>query len=113
MKKKAEFWASHVKAASLVPTPASEYAKQHGLAVKSLYYWRRKLEALSNISQRAGNTAKPIPSGKFVALQVITARPVNCALAWPSGLRFEMSTLPSPEWLADLAREAQATGGAR
>jgi len=113
MKMKAEFWAAHVKAAKLVAMPASEYAKQHGLAVKSLYYWRHKLEALSNISPCADNVTKPMLSGKFVALQVITPRPVNYALAWPSGLRFEMSALPSPGWLADLERTAQAMRGTR
>lgn len=112
MKKKAEFWAAHVKAARLVAAPASEYAKQQGLAVKSLYYWRRKLGASNNLSRRAGNEAKPMLPGKFVALQVATSRPVNYALAWPSGLRFEMSVLPSPEWLADLGRAAQAARGA-
>ena len=107
MKKKAEFWLAHVKAASLGAIPVSEYAKQHGLAVKSLYYWRRKLGVPNYLSQRADNPAKPMPSGKFVALQVTTPRPVNYALAWPSGLRLEMSSLPSTEWLADLAREVQ------
>jgi len=87
--------------------PVSEYAKRHGLAVKSLYYWRWKLGAPSNLSRRADNLAKPMPGGKFVALQVTTPRPVNYALAWPSGLRLEMSSLPSTEWLADLAREVQ------
>ena len=107
MTKRADYWEAHVKAASLVAMPVSEYAKRHGLAVKSLYYWRRKLRALSNLSQRVDNQAKPMPSGKFVALQLTTLRPVNYALAWPSGLRLEMSSLPSTEWLADLARELQ------
>jgi len=107
MTKRAEYWEAHVKAVSLVAMPLSEYAKRHGLAVKSLYYWRRKLGVPSYLSQRADNPAKPMPSGKFVALQVTTPRPVNYALAWPSGLRLEMSSLPSTEWLVDLAREVQ------
>lgn len=95
----AEFWATHVAAAKLEVIPASEYAKQHGLAVKSLYYWRRKL--------KKSNMADVVPQvGKFVALRIAPggSRPNNCTLVLPSGLRLEMSALPQPEWLAALVR---------
>ncbi|PIX05438.1 MAG: IS66 family insertion sequence hypothetical protein, partial [Gallionellales bacterium CG_4_8_14_3_um_filter_54_18] len=45
---KVGFWAAHVEAVRLAGVSASEYAKQHGLAVKSLYYWRHKLAVTSN-----------------------------------------------------------------
>jgi transposase-like protein len=76
----AEFWMAHVAANQLEAVPASEYARRHGLAVKSLYYWRRKLLRIA-------------PGG---------FRPTSCTLALPSGLRLEMSALPQPEWLAAL-----------
>lgn len=100
-----EFWAAHVAAAKLEATPASEYARRHGLAVKSLYYWRRKLA-------REDKTGASATASKFVALRIApdTARQNSCTLELPSGLRLEMNALPQPEWLAALAR---AVMGAR
>lgn len=94
-----EFWAAHVAAAEQEGISASEYARRHGLAVKSLQYWRRKLNTLNK-------TERPLQAGKFVALHIApgAARQNNCALELPSGLRLEMSAIPSPEWLAALAR---------
>lgn len=57
-----EFWSTHVAAAKLEEIPASEYARRHGLAVKSLYYWRRKLK-------QSGMADAPQAAGKFVALR--------------------------------------------
>ena len=42
MKMGTEFWAAHVAAIQRELIPASEYARQHGIAVTSLYYWRRE-----------------------------------------------------------------------
>ena len=90
-----EFWARHVAAAGREGIPASEYAKRHGLAVKSLYYWRRKL-------QSAVEVEVPAQSSKFVSLHLApgSVHQSHCALELPSGLRLEMSALPQPEWLA-------------
>lgn len=95
----AEFWKAHVAAAKLEAIPASEYARRHGLAVKSLYYWRRKLT-------QSDTADAPQPSSKFVALRIApgAAQQSNCTLALPSCLRLEMSALPAPEWLAALVR---------
>ena len=63
MKMGTEFWAAHVAAIQRELIPASEYARQHGLAVKSLYYWRRKLK-------KSDTTDIPLPNSKFVALRI-------------------------------------------
>ena len=105
MKMGMEFWAAHVEAVKFEAIPASEYARRHGLAVKSLYYWRRKLKALSK-----ANT--PVPSSKFVALRIAPgeARQNNVTLELSSGgLCLEMSLLPQPEWLAALVRAVPGT----
>jgi hypothetical protein len=107
MIQKTEFWAAHVKAAGLVAVPASEYAKQHELAVKSLYYWRRKLEGAKPVHQTGIKSIPSVSGNKFVALQVATPRQTHCTLSLPSGLRLEMSVLPSPEWLAILIQSVQ------
>ena len=118
MIQKTEFWATHVAALKLEATSASQYAKQHNLAVKSLYYWRRKLAAAKSVHQAAAKQVqhtklahqtetKPItslPGNKFVALQVAIPRQTYCTLNLPSGLRREISALPPPEWLATFDR---------
>lgn len=95
----AEYWEKHVAASQRESIPATEYARRHGLAVKSLYYWRRKLKEINRSNA-------PLPAGKFVALRIApgAARQGNCTLELPSGLRLEMSALPQPEWLAALVR---------
>ncbi len=82
----AEFWMAHVASSQLETIPASEYAKRNGLAVKSLYYWRRKL----NKSDKAD---APPQVSKFVALRIAPggSRTNNCTLVLPSGLRLEMN----------------------
>lgn len=98
MQMRAEFWAGHVAASQQESIPAAEYARRHGLAVKSLYYWRKKLKEV------IPSDAPPLAS-KFVALRIAPgiSRPIGCTLAISSGLRLEMSALPPPEWLAALA----------
>ena len=43
----AEFWESHVAAATLETISASEYARRHNISVAALYYWQRKLKSAS------------------------------------------------------------------
>lgn len=105
-----EFWVSHVEACRRGGTAASVYARQHGLTLASLYYWRRKLKLAAAIGDSSdGNLAS-----KFVALRVVdeaTSGPNGpCSLVLRSGLRLELAALPSPTWL--LAFE-QACAGAR
>ena len=108
MKGDTEFWASHVEACRREDGVASVYAREHGLALASLYYWRRKLALSAEASGGASATAK------FVALRVTTATTATadgaCTLVLGSGLRLEMAALPSPAWLLALD---QAHAGAR
>lgn len=102
---KAAFWMAHVAAMKREAIPASAYARQHGLSVKSLYGWQRKASA---------GASAPIESflrPSFVALRIDepTADLANgsCTLILGSGLRLEMSAVPSPQWLAALGRAAR------
>jgi transposase len=92
-----DFWAAHVAAVRREGVPVTTYAKQHGLSLASLYYWRRKLMAVVEL-------AAPTPVGKFIAVRVANTAPAlgACTLVLPSGLRLEMSGLPAPDWLAAL-----------
>jgi transposase-like protein len=95
MKMGMEFWVAHVAAVKLEGISASAYAGRHGISVAALYYWQRKLKANAEVSE-AGQKSK------FLALRVAEQRQCLCTLVLPSGLRLEMSALPSPEWLAAL-----------
>lgn len=114
MKMGAEFWVDHVAAAKLETISASEYARRHGISVAALYYWQRKLRAATaNMPKEVSKHAKSARASKFVALRVTDTVAVQqqslCTLVLLSGMRLEMSALPSPEWLAALVRAAQAT----
>ena len=92
-----DFGTSHVEACRREGSAASVYARQHGLTLASLYYWRRKLKLAATVND--GDD----PTGKFVALRVVNA--AGSAATGPYilvlrfGLRLELATLPSPAWL--------------
>ena len=105
-----EFWTSHVEACRREGMAASVYARQHGLTLASLYYWRRKLKLAAAVSDGSASGS----ANQFVALRVVDAAagaPTGpCALVLRSGLRLELAALPSPAWLLALD---QAHAGAR
>ena len=105
MKATARFWQQHALAAERSSQSSSAYAKRHGLAVSTLYYWQSKLKA----STLTGEVSSP--AAKFVALRVVDAalspRPHHCTLVLPAGMRLEMTALPAPEWLVALGHAAQ------
>ncbi len=107
MIQKTEFWAAHVAALKLKEISASEYAKQHHLAVKSLYWHKlaaTKPVQYTKLTPQAGTKAVQSVQSKFVALQVAAPRQSHCTLNLPSGI----SALPEPEWLAAFDRAIQS-----
>jgi transposase-like protein len=100
MEKGREFWSAHVAAAKLEAISSSEYARRHEISVSALYYWQRKLKSESPLHEVGQNV-------KFVELKVdhaiSTSRQTACSLTWPSGMRLEISALPSPDWLNAIA----------
>ena len=105
MKSTTQFWQRHARAVERGTSSTSAYAKRHGLAVSTLYYWRAKLKAATPKVEATG------PAAKFVALRVVdgahTPRGNHCTLILPVGIRLEMAALPAPEWLAALGHAAQ------
>jgi hypothetical protein len=99
-----KFWSTHLTAAKHEGGPLSDYAKRHGISVKGLYYWQNKLKATDE-------SVESRQASKFVALRVREAvdepRACGCSLVLPSGMRLDLSELPSPEWLVALDRAAQ------
>jgi transposase-like protein len=97
-----EFWTSHVDALQRESVAVSIYARRHGLALASLYYWRRKLKMAADAGAVGAAT------GKFVALRLVGAAPAvsaaACTLLLGSGLRLEMTALPSPHGWRHLSK---------
>lgn len=121
MKMATHIWEQHVAAARQQNLSTSAYAKKHGLAASTFYYWQRKSQHESQRKSRSATneritTVQPKPakrSSKFVALHVTdtaparmatSQRPTNYTLILTSGMRLEMSALPDPQWLAALGR---------
>lgn len=106
-------WSNHIEAIKTQAISTRAYAKRHGIALSALYYWQRKLKSALPVATKAGPVAVAKPSSKFVVLrinepeQLMPAAPTHCTLVLAGGMRLEIPALPSPQWLADLARCAQ------
>jgi len=99
-----QFWAGHVAAIERERISANAYAKRENISVAAIYYWQRKF--------RAATADVSTPARSFVQLRVAEIGPRSqqaCTLVLASGMRLEMGSLPSPEWLAGLVH---ATSGA-
>ncbi len=105
MKKDMQYWAAHIAAIECEGIFVSAYAKRENLSLASLYYWQRKLSA----AKPATTTTKP--ANGFMKLLVsergVGRRDAACTLELGGGVRLEMAELPSPQWLANLARVAR------
>ncbi len=102
MNKGAAFWQGHVAAIRREGISANAYAKRHGIAVKRLYYWQRK----AAVAVAGATQVSPFVALRIESLARVPA-PTNCTVVLASGVRMEIATLPSPEWLAALDRATQ------
>lgn len=103
MKNDMQVWEAHVAAIEREAISVSAYAEREGVSAAAIYYWRQKLRGPVKSSKPA-----PAPSA-FVQLRVAEPAGVSgggCTLVLSSGMRLEMTSLPSPEWLTSLARAA-------
>ena len=105
MKKARKFWHGHIDAVKREGTSTSAYAKRHGASLKSLYRWQRTLRRVPALPTTAN-----LPAA-FVSLRVaepaVVAPSSGYWLMLGAGMRLEMASLPSPEWLAILMHAAQ------
>jgi|PersoiStandDraft_1058852.scaffolds.fasta_scaffold07787_1 transposase-like protein len=113
MRKTKHDWAGHVAAITAQGISPIAYAKQHGLVQSTLYRWLQKLQATSTSAPGTQPLRASAAPAKFIALRLSepehrvsspSSVPTHCTLTLPSGVRLEMSALPTPQWLADLAR---------
>ena len=105
-----QYWSDHVAAVKAQAITTRAYARQHGLALSTLYYWQHKLKLTAATQANSEQPAATGQRGKFVTLHVKTpdyamrAAATNCTLVLGAGVRLEMLALPDPQWLTALAR---------
>lgn len=113
MKNAQHYWSQHIAAIKLQGITTSDYARQHGLALATLYYWQRKLRSAPAVGAPLEPTAAPRRPSKFIALSVgdhihgMARSGSPCILVLAGGMRLEMSALPDPQWLAAVGRSVQ------
>ena len=105
-------WQFHLDQIEQEGISTKAYAAREGLSLQSLYQWRHELKRRRS-DDPVSLAITPRAPRKFVQMSVVPEeendqQPANCCLVLPSGLRLEMSALPSPRWFAELA---QVLGG--
>ena len=113
MKNAQHYWSKHIAALKSLGVTASAYARQHDLALATLYHWQRKLRPATTARAATAPTQSLRRHSKFLALTVgdpmhnVSRSQTPCTLVLSSGIRLEMSALPDPQWLVALGRSAQ------
>ena len=112
MDKGKEFWRKHVEASGPKGARVAEYAQAHGLKLSTLRWWRSQL-------LRDEVAAVGRPDSRFVAVRVTPSvvpsvtspvAPEAVTVRIGGQVRIELACLPSPQWLAMLARATQERG---
>jgi hypothetical protein len=95
------YWQRHIEGLKREGLSKTDYCKRHGLSVKSLYRWQRKL---SDSGIEESNTADQ--KHPFVAIQLEEVKPLQLSSSYVinvgTHMRIEMPALPSPLWLSEL-----------
>ena len=113
MKNAQQYWSKHIAALKSLGVTTSTYARQHDLALATLYHWQRKLRPATTARATIAPTQPLRRPSKFIALTVgdpvreVVRSGTPCTLVLAGGLRLEMATLPDPQWLAAVGRSAQ------
>jgi len=110
------WWQGHLQRIEKEGIGTKAYALREGLDVKALYESRRNFKRRVNAPLVAGHPTGA--SRKFLELkpyrdasQVAGQSGTRCCLILPSGVRLEISDLPSIGWISALAHELGGPGG--
>jgi len=89
------FWLTHYQACQMASQSLAEYAREHGLAVKSFYYWKRRLRQLKAIEPESQRQS---PQPTFHSVRVRRAQVVEaaCRLHFPNGMSCELIDIDEP-----------------
>ena len=92
------FWHQHIQQAHEQQLPLTEYAQQNGLSASALYAAKGVLKGKGVLSDETA-----VGTVQFTAVRVISDALGGCTVRMP-GLILELSSLPSPSWLAALSQ---------
>ncbi|WP_293653984.1 helix-turn-helix domain-containing protein [Thiolapillus sp.] len=84
------FWLQHYQAWQTSGKNQVAYAREHGLAVKSLYYWKKRLRQIGAID--AGLSSTP-PVFQKLQLAPVAAAGIQCQIQFANGLVCELTGL--------------------
>jgi len=90
------FWAGHLKACSKSGLTKVAYCQQHGLKIKSFYYWQRR-----NRPVTGPVTLVPVS----VQTSSVNTSPDGLVLRHNTGWSLHLPADLSPAWIAHLLRE--------
>ena len=113
--KEISHWQFHLDQIDQEGISTKAYAAREGLSLQSLYQWRHELKR-RRADDPVSLTITPRSPGKFVQVPVVapdlsSQSALRCSLVLPSGVRLEMSDLPSIGWITALAHELGGLGG--
>lgn len=93
-------WAAHLQAIETEGISIKDYAAREGLSVASLYYHRRRVSDEGRRTEGAS---------ALVAVQLAERHAIQPCTVWLApGVRMELATLPSPQWLGQLVASMSA-----
>lgn len=110
------WWESHLNAIDCEGISVKAYARREGIDESSLYYWRRRIRIQTQGLQQSAihsSNLSALSSKRFVSLVVdadLQARRAHHTLILGSGLRLELSSLPNPQWLAQVSQAFSVQG---
>jgi hypothetical protein len=84
------FWLAHVQTCQSSKKGMAEYARDHGLKVKSFYYWKKRLVRLGALE--LDTQSKP-PVFHKVRVQPTLVLKAACRIRFPNGIECELSHL--------------------
>jgi hypothetical protein len=108
------WWESHLNAIAREGITVKAYARREGLDESSLYYWRRRIRTQTQGPQQPviDRSSVDAPSSRrFVSVAVNATHDATGArhvLILDSSLRLELSSLPNPQWLAQVSQALSA-----
>ncbi len=82
------FWFKHCQACQASGEVMADYAREHGLVVKSFYYWRKRLIQLGVIGPESPSTSPFFHKVQIKPVQV--GDPIHCHIRFPNGVACEM-----------------------
>ncbi len=82
------FWLEHVQTCQSSKKCMAEYARDHGLKVKSFYYWKKRLVRLGAI---VPDTQSKPPVFHKVRVQPTPVLKTACRIRFPNGIECELS----------------------